>query len=308
MTPVEVSPAVLVTGATGRQGGTGRAVLEELLAAGKTVRALVRVIDDRAEHLRKLGAEVVVGDFSDYASLNRALQGTASAYFCYPVGSGIVEAAGLFASAARNQGVSRVVDLSLGTSRPDSPSPQGRAQWVAEQIFEWAGIHSVHLRIAAFFMENICYIDGITIRTKGEIRNAFGALSLPWVSSVDVGRVAAKLLLDPDTVAGAVVSLGGVEKLSYQEIVDAISAETGRTVSYRELLPDEWRLELIERSRARGKENARGADHLVAQAIALREHPPRNATEDVRKFLGQRTTSFKKFISSRRAELTPNDA
>jgi uncharacterized protein YbjT (DUF2867 family) len=37
----------------------------------------------------------------------------------------------------------------------DSPSPQGRAQWVAEQIFEWAGFRGVHLRIAAFFMENV---------------------------------------------------------------------------------------------------------------------------------------------------------
>ncbi len=308
MKPVKVSPAVLVTGATGRQGGTGRVVLEELVAAGKTVRALVRAIDDRAEHIRKLGAEVVVGDFADYASLNRALEGVASAYFCYPVGSGIVEAAGLFASAARNQGVSRVVDLSLGTSRPDSPSPQGRAQWVAEQIFEWSGIRSMHLRIAAFFMENICYIDGITIRTEGEIRNAFGTLPLPWVSSVDVGRVAARLLLDLDAVAGTVVTLGGVEQLSYPDIVDAISAVTGSTVRYRELLPDEWRLELIERSRTRGNENTRGADHLVAQAVALRGRPPINATDDVKMFLGEKTTCFRKFISCRRAELTPDAA
>ena len=38
---------------------------------------------------------------------------------------------------------------------PTAPSPQGRAQWVAEQIFEWADFAGVHLRIGAFFMENV---------------------------------------------------------------------------------------------------------------------------------------------------------
>jgi uncharacterized protein YbjT (DUF2867 family) len=38
---------ILVTGATGNQGGTGRSVAKLLLERGLSVRALVRTLDDR---------------------------------------------------------------------------------------------------------------------------------------------------------------------------------------------------------------------------------------------------------------------
>ena len=53
---------ILVTGAAGRVGAVGRTVTELLLKQGKDVRAMVRNEDERANALRDLGAEVVVGD------------------------------------------------------------------------------------------------------------------------------------------------------------------------------------------------------------------------------------------------------
>jgi nucleoside-diphosphate-sugar epimerase len=53
---------ILVTGAAGRVGGIGRAVTKLLLNQGKAVRAMVRNEDERAQALRDLGAEVVVGN------------------------------------------------------------------------------------------------------------------------------------------------------------------------------------------------------------------------------------------------------
>jgi uncharacterized protein YbjT (DUF2867 family) len=64
---------VLVTGATGKQGG---AVAKHLLAQGVTVRALTRNANSpRAEQLRYAGAELAVGDMNDRTALDRALQG-----------------------------------------------------------------------------------------------------------------------------------------------------------------------------------------------------------------------------------------
>ncbi|MEV8615498.1 NmrA family NAD(P)-binding protein [Amycolatopsis sp. NPDC051373] len=54
------SDTVLVTGATGRHGGTGAHVVRRLLESGIPVRALVRRHDERAERVAALGAEVVV--------------------------------------------------------------------------------------------------------------------------------------------------------------------------------------------------------------------------------------------------------
>lgn len=66
-------PSVLVTGATGQQGG---ALARLLLAQGRHVRALTRKVDSpAASDLRSRGAELAVADFDDRASLERAMDG-----------------------------------------------------------------------------------------------------------------------------------------------------------------------------------------------------------------------------------------
>jgi len=64
--------SILVTGAAGSVGAVGRTVTELLLKQGKAVRAMVRNEDDRAQALRDLGAEVVIGDLLDLDSMHRA--------------------------------------------------------------------------------------------------------------------------------------------------------------------------------------------------------------------------------------------
>jgi uncharacterized protein YbjT (DUF2867 family) len=67
------SAFVLVTGATGNQGG---AVARALLSTGTPVHALVLdPADDRAVALRELGAELVRGDLDDPASLKAVVDG-----------------------------------------------------------------------------------------------------------------------------------------------------------------------------------------------------------------------------------------
>jgi uncharacterized protein YbjT (DUF2867 family) len=64
---------ILVTGATGGQGGS---VARHLLTAGFSVRALTRNPDsDKANDLADAGAQVVAGDLADTTSLDRALSG-----------------------------------------------------------------------------------------------------------------------------------------------------------------------------------------------------------------------------------------
>ena len=64
---------ILVTGAAGRVGGVGRTVVETLRRRGLPVRALVRREDERADALRALGAEVVVGDLTRAEDVAHAL-------------------------------------------------------------------------------------------------------------------------------------------------------------------------------------------------------------------------------------------
>src|ERR1700758_2563319 len=71
---------ILVTGAAGAVGAIGRNLTAMLLAKGHQVRALVRREDERADALRRLGAEVVQGDLTDLASVHRAIEGCARIY------------------------------------------------------------------------------------------------------------------------------------------------------------------------------------------------------------------------------------
>jgi nucleoside-diphosphate-sugar epimerase len=61
---------ILVTGAAGDVGAVGRHLAAMLLDRGHRVRTLVRREDERAEGLRRLGAEVVRGDLTDLGIVN----------------------------------------------------------------------------------------------------------------------------------------------------------------------------------------------------------------------------------------------
>lgn len=296
----EIKP-VLVIGATGRQGGTGLGALRALLARGVPVRALVRSPDERAEQLRNLGAEVVQGDLMDYRSLLLALEGVEAAYFCYPVTAGVAEAAGMFAAAGRETGLKRIVDLSLGSTSEYAASPQVRAQWVAERIFEWAGFDGTHLRVGAFFMENILLIDSAEVRKSQRIANAFGDLQLGWIAGADVGAVAAALLLEPEVANGRTLKIGGAESRSYPEITTMLSAVTGSSIRYEELTPEQWREEILTSTTAAGNPNPRAADHLSNQARSLRGGAIKISVSDhVQALTGRAPTTLFQFLADRR--------
>ena len=299
-------PPILVTGATGRIGGTGRHVATELLSRGLPVRAMVRQLDERSEELRGMGIEVVIADFADYTSLIAALDGIEAAYFCYPVGAGLTEAAGFFAAAGRKQGLQRVVDLSLDAAFPESPSPQGRAQWVTEQIFEWAGYGGTHLRVAAFFMENLPVLYGHQIRDLGQIRNSFGDFEPSWIAGSDVGAMGAALLADPGLVTGRTTIVGAAERAGHAAIAETISKTTGRPVRYQPLTPEEWRDELIANFTAAGQPNPTAAAHLSAQSVALRRDSTHLVTDDIQRLTGRPAVTLKDFVERNRQSFLPN--
>jgi NAD(P)H dehydrogenase (quinone) len=103
---------------------TGRRVAEMLLRSGFAVRAFVRSQDDRSKYLRSLGAEIVIGDLLDIAAVGSAFQGISRAYFCYPVREDFLEAASIFAIAARENRLDAVVHLSQGSAFEGLPKPR----------------------------------------------------------------------------------------------------------------------------------------------------------------------------------------
>ena len=267
----------LVIGATGQHGSTGRYVAERLMADGKSVRALVRRDDERAAHLRALGAETIVGDLHDRSSLLPALQDVATAFFVYPVASGIVEAAANFASAARHSGLQRVVVMSMAASNPESPSPLGKAQWLAEEVLEWAGLACLHLRILAFFYENIELLHARSIRDANVIRNSFGDVAVNWISGEDAALLAYSALVSPEKFGTqTTVYPSGGERLSFARIAEMLSEKLGRQIRYETVSQSIWEGELVELADTIPQINPGMAKHISSLGAAIKEAFPSN--------------------------------
>ena len=108
---------ILVTGAAGRVGAVGRTVTELLLQQGNVVRAMVRSEDKRAQDLRDMGAEVVVGDLLDLDSMHRAIAGCETMYFGMSISDAYLTATVNTAAVAKHHGVKAFVNLV--PSRPE---------------------------------------------------------------------------------------------------------------------------------------------------------------------------------------------
>src|SRR5262245_5783161 len=141
-----VENPILVTGAAGRVGGVGRMVVELLRQRALPVRALVRRADERADALRALDAEVVVGDLTRAEDMARAMAGCRRMYFGMSVSAPYVEATVAAAAVARERGDLEVFvtmsQMTVSQMRLTAltDSPQQRQHWLAEQVLNWSGL------------------------------------------------------------------------------------------------------------------------------------------------------------------------
>jgi uncharacterized protein YbjT (DUF2867 family) len=302
-------PVIVTSAAGGRQGKTGRHVSEMLLARGIPVRAFVHKIDERSERLHALGAEIFEGDFLDIRSVQRAVQGTSSIYFAYPVQDGLLDATAAMAIAARDAGISRLVNLVMLQSSPDAPTPRMRQNYLSEQVLEWASIGAVHIRATVFY-ENVASLVRLSLPAQGAIRLPWGSENtvLPLVAGEDVARVAAGLLTSPALKAGATYPLIGTT-ISLREIIATFGRALAKNVHYQEISDEEWRSDAL----ARGY-NQHAVDHLSSLWRAIRGAgiDPRDeryaVTDTIEKIGGAKPKTFEAFVRERQSELMAKPA
>jgi len=302
-------PVLVTSAAGGRQGKTGRHVSKMLLKRGIPVRAFVHKIDERSEQLRALGAEIFEGDFLDVRSVQRAVQGTSSVYFAYPVQDGLLDATAAMAVAAREAGITRLVNLVMLQSSVDAPTPRMRQNYLSEQVFEWAGIGAVHVRATVFY-ENLASLARSSLPAQGAVRLPWGKdqTMLPLVAGEDVARVAVGLLTSPSLTAGTAYPVIGTV-ISLKDIIATFARVLGKNVRYEEISDEQWRSE----AQARGL-NAHALEHLSSLWKALRAAglDPEKArfavTDTIEKLGGAKPKTFEAFVREDQSELMAKSA
>lgn len=242
---------ILVTGAAGSVGATSREVIRLLLAQGRTVRAMVRTLDARADALRAMGAEVVVADMLDIVAVRAAMRGCAVVYFTMAISPTYLEAATNVAAVARSLGVKAFFNLSQMTvsqmsDTATTDSPQQKQHWLAEQMLRWSGLPVVYLRPTAFF-DGMFLVQGAKgIRDDNVIRLPFADGKTSPIAASDVGAAAAVILADPAPHIGKIYELTGPASLTLTEIAHEFSVALGRTIRYVNVPPQIWLEKLRE--------------------------------------------------------------
>ena len=295
---------ILVTGAAGSVGGVGRTVTELLLKQGKAVRAMVRSEDQRAQALRDMGAEVMVGDLLDLDSMHRAIVGCETMYFGMSVSADYLAATVNAAAVAKHHGVQAFVNMSQMTVSQMSitettASPQHKLHWLAEQALNWSGLPVVHLRPTVFLEGLFLIVIADSVRESNQIRLPFGEGKTSPVAAEDVARVVAALLANPRPHVGKTYHLTGPQSENMHFYVQEYSKALGRTITYQDIPVDPWRDGLL----ARGLP-VHLVSHLATMADLHRAGRYDRMSDDVLRLTGQEPLSVQEFVRKNAAVYT----
>jgi uncharacterized protein YbjT (DUF2867 family) len=236
MSTSQDSRIVLVTGATGKQGG---AVLRNLLSRNWKVRALTRNPEGRAARaLLSRGVEVLRGDLEDLSTLEPAVKGVYGVYSVqdfWSVGARreVLQGKNL-AEAAAKAGVAHFVYSSVGGAERHSGIDHWESKWEVEQHLKKLKLPATVLRPAAF-MENY-YIQQVEIGIlKGKLLDPIRA-DKPYqtIASQDIGAFAALAFERPRDFLGLELEIAGSE-LTNPQAADVFSRVLGKPVRFQKL-------------------------------------------------------------------------
>jgi|HubBroStandDraft_6_1064221.scaffolds.fasta_scaffold35791_3 uncharacterized protein YbjT (DUF2867 family) len=231
---------------TGSPGNIGTPLAQQLLEQGRKIRLMVRnpkKEDQVVADLRSRGAEVVQGDFSDPASLPPCFTGVESAFLLVPVAQETAEWKGDFIRAAKQNGVARIVNLSVSGASSNSPVALFRWHWEAEQTLEASGLAWTHLQPTDLARYNI-RSNLPTVQAQGAFYSTIGEGKVAMVDEEDVAEVAAKILTE-DGHEGKKYVLTGPRALSYPDVADALAKKLGKSVKYIDIDPAQAKQAMI---------------------------------------------------------------
>lgn len=237
---------VLVTGATGKQGG---AVAKHLLQSSRfRLRVLVRDPNKpAAKALGEEGAKIVAGDLDDRASLERGLNGVYGVYSVQVYRDGKngesavdneIRQGKMLADVAKAAGVQHFVYSSVGSAHRHTEIPHFESKWQIEEYIRALQLPYTIVR-PVFLMEN-------WESNRSSIFN--GTLSQPLdpdkplqqVTVDDVGAFAALAFQHPDEWLNREIDLAG-DELTMLEAAQVFSRVIGEQVNYEQLAWQQFR-------------------------------------------------------------------
>jgi uncharacterized protein YbjT (DUF2867 family) len=233
---------VLVTGATGKQGGH---LARELLARGHAVRALTRKPESpAAAALAARGATIVRGDFEDQGTLERAARGVDTLFAMatpFEIGETAETREGInIVRAASTVGVSHLVYSSVAGADRATGIPHFDSKFEVEKEVRRSGVPFT-IVAPVFFMENFLadwLADGIA---KGSIAIAVPATRrMQQIALADIAQFTALVIERRESFLGKRIDIAS-DELTFATAAAAMSEASGGHIEYTALPIDSVR-------------------------------------------------------------------
>jgi len=233
---------ILVAGST---GGLGSEIVRLLRERGESVRGLVRKTSapENVSRLRELGAEPVVGDLKDRASLDAAVGGVKTVISTVTVittaqeGDSFADtdSAGNISliDAAKAAGAEHFVYISFDYSQfPSTPLTQ--AKEAVEEHLMSSGIAYTILR-PSLFMDVWLGPHLFSDLSSGQAKiYGTGTGRIPYIAMGDVAKVAVWAATDP-SARNVVITFGGPEAITQREVVETFEGTLGKPLIVTEV-------------------------------------------------------------------------
>jgi uncharacterized protein YbjT (DUF2867 family) len=225
---------ILVTGATGNQGG---AVARHLIQRGRfTVHALVRDKSSTgAQAIKQAGAELVTGDLDDRASLDSALRDVYGVFSVQGLKDGLeveVRQGKVLADAAKAAGVKHFVYSSVGSAERKTGVPHFDSKFRIEQYIRAIGIPYTILR-PVFFLYN--YNRMRSVLEMGTLSQPLSPeTKLQQLSEEDYGEMVADVFERPADFLNRAMEVASVE-MTMTDVAAVFSRVLGKPVAYEQM-------------------------------------------------------------------------
>ena len=257
--------------------------------------------DDRADLLRGMGAEVVVGDLTDPRAVVDAMRDTSRMYFNMSVSQEFLRATAVVCAAAREHGrfelVVNMSELAVSqmTLTSTKESRQQRSHWLSEQIINWSGIPVAHVRPTAF-LDNPIFttLARRRLRERDVLELPLGTGRTSPIAAADVARVVETLLTDPAQRVGQVYELTGPEALDLNGFAEQFARALKRPIRGEDIDYDEW---IRRRLRSSGLPE-HNQQHIATSARLHREGRYNRTSDDVEKVTRQPAMTVEQFVTA----------
>ncbi len=226
--------SILVTGATGNQGG---AVARHLLRREHfAVRALVRDKNSTAAQiLQQAGAELAEGDLNDRASLDRALQGVSGVFSVQSFQDGLdaeIREGKAVADAAKTAGIEHFVYSSVGSAERQTGIPHFDSKFQIEEHIRSLGLPTTIMRPVFFFYNYEMMRSTIE---QGTISSPLNPdTKLQQLSEEDYGEMVAEVFERPADFVNRAIEVASVE-MTMPEVAATFGRILGKPVEYHQI-------------------------------------------------------------------------